>query len=62
MAYWDLVEAEEEREREEETNFLHNRFRRDFLTGVYHTQQKFKGEVYQVKREQGEEKLFFAFY
>ena len=61
MAYWDLVEAEEEREREEETNFLHNRFRRDFLTAVYHRQQKFKGEVYQVKREQGEEKLFFPF-
>ena len=56
--FWnDVAAVEEEREKEEQSNFLHKKFRKDFLKAVYNKPQKFKGEVYRVKKTGDEEVL-----
>lgn len=58
MDFWnDVAAVKEEEEKEERNNFLHERFRRDFLNAVYKKQKKFKDEVYLTKKIDGEEKL-----
>ena len=58
MEFWNEVAAKkEEEEKEERNNFLHERFRKNFLKAVYTKQKKFKDEVYIAKVIEGEEKL-----
>ncbi|MCI8659025.1 MAG: hypothetical protein HFG54_02085 [Lachnospiraceae bacterium] len=58
MDFWnDVVAVKEEEEKEEKNNFLHEKFRRDFLKAVYNKQKKFRGEVYLAKKVDGEEQL-----
>lgn len=58
MDFWnDVAAVKEEAEKEERNNFLHEKFRKDFLKAVYNKQKKFKGEVYISKKIDGEEQL-----
>lgn len=48
---------EEEKKKEERNNFLHEKFKNNFLTAVYKKPEKFKNNVYLVKKNDEEEIL-----
>ena len=58
MDFWnDVVAKEEEKEKEEQNNFLHKKFKKDFLKAVYNKPRKFKGEVYIAHKNGDDETL-----
>lgn len=58
MDFWnDVAAKEEEKEKEEQSNFLHKKFKKDFLRAVYNKPRKFKGEVYIAQKNGDDETL-----
>lgn len=57
MDLWNVVGVKEEKEKEEQNNFLHKKYRENFLKAVHTKPRKFEGDVY-IKKKNGDEETF----